>query len=665
MVALGMVFFFFMAFPVVGAGVSLKQFDKHLRCPYARVWLEHGAEKASEMLGMEAHREVKSGAPVGRCALANGLAGGAHQDARSPGYDRDCRETAGESSPYMWPLSFFFESEDTVMNWDSDTPTAQVHTRTWYLLGKNWKRRDVFDGKMPGRPGTGSPDSELSTVLHRNELIVFIDWANGTDFKNVSEIVSCFSLRVGGVGAIRPDWFLDSRPYFTDDIASQYLGNQHIYHQGKPTLVKQWRKSDHSGQYFVMSLQEHAGSDGIHWPLEFDIPGEGFGPDLLRSMYNHSLLDDEDVERFMVDQEYVNAGGSCPSLTPPQGDDVWLCSVCAYEYTPEIDGDGAAFEDLPESWVCPRCGSPKAAYNQDKVEDTGDRIQFEVPASELVHRKQPASLGAAPSGVYSGEVETLLGVPVVAHAAFTPTSQMDFTLEFRGNTLNCTALDYTMQSGSVIFDTSQESASCTSLGPDATILLKYFTLVYDADRDEIEVGLDLWGFITVTMTMERADEPEYIPSGLMKDTIIWRDIEYTFSPVWTPPAPTPPHADGYKCEVCFHTYDPETDDSSGVGLAFKDLPSDWVCPICGAAKVGFHRIGGDDLATTPPPDGPGDDHGSVAGPLVAVLCIFGAVGLVLIACSVVAKRRGARSGGGALAASGAGQSLQPLGGDGS
>jgi len=38
---------------------------------------------------------------------------------------------------------------------------------------------------------------------------------------------------------------------------------------------------------------------------------------------------------------------------------------CAYVYDPEIgDPDknipaGTAFEDLPEDWVCPKCGSEK------------------------------------------------------------------------------------------------------------------------------------------------------------------------------------------------------------------------------------------------------------------------------------------------------------------
>ena len=36
--------------------------------------------------------------------------------------------------------------------------------------------------------------------------------------------------------------------------------------------------------------------------------------------------------------------------------------MCNHEYDPVADGGGKAFADLPETWVCPRCGAPKSAY---------------------------------------------------------------------------------------------------------------------------------------------------------------------------------------------------------------------------------------------------------------------------------------------------------------
>lgn len=39
----------------------------------------------------------------------------------------------------------------------------------------------------------------------------------------------------------------------------------------------------------------------------------------------------------------------------------------------------------------------------------------------------------------------------------------------------------------------------------------------------------------------------------------------------------------YTCAICGEVYDP---DENG-GIAFNDLPNDWVCPLCGSAKSEF------------------------------------------------------------------------------
>jgi len=46
----------------------------------------------------------------------------------------------------------------------------------------------------------------------------------------------------------------------------------------------------------------------------------------------------------------------------------------------------------------------------------------------------------------------------------------------------------------------------------------------------------------------------------------------------------------YVCQVCGYVYDPAAGDPDGgveAGTAFDDLPADWVCPVCGAAKEQF------------------------------------------------------------------------------
>ena len=46
----------------------------------------------------------------------------------------------------------------------------------------------------------------------------------------------------------------------------------------------------------------------------------------------------------------------------------------------------------------------------------------------------------------------------------------------------------------------------------------------------------------------------------------------------------------YECVICGYIYNPEEGDlSSGIepGIPFSDLPSDYVCPLCGAGKDEF------------------------------------------------------------------------------
>lgn len=49
----------------------------------------------------------------------------------------------------------------------------------------------------------------------------------------------------------------------------------------------------------------------------------------------------------------------------------WVCTVCGYVYDPAV-GDlvngiqaGTAFEDLPDTWVCPECGVDKEMFEKE------------------------------------------------------------------------------------------------------------------------------------------------------------------------------------------------------------------------------------------------------------------------------------------------------------
>ena len=49
----------------------------------------------------------------------------------------------------------------------------------------------------------------------------------------------------------------------------------------------------------------------------------------------------------------------------------------------------------------------------------------------------------------------------------------------------------------------------------------------------------------------------------------------------------------YRCRVCGYIYDPEVGDPDGgiaPGTPFEEIPDDWVCPVCGAAKSDFEEV---------------------------------------------------------------------------
>ena len=49
----------------------------------------------------------------------------------------------------------------------------------------------------------------------------------------------------------------------------------------------------------------------------------------------------------------------------------------------------------------------------------------------------------------------------------------------------------------------------------------------------------------------------------------------------------------YICTVCDYIYYPEKGDPDSCiepGTAFKDIPEDWVCPLCGVGKEDFEKL---------------------------------------------------------------------------
>lgn len=51
--------------------------------------------------------------------------------------------------------------------------------------------------------------------------------------------------------------------------------------------------------------------------------------------------------------------------------------------------------------------------------------------------------------------------------------------------------------------------------------------------------------------------------------------------------------ENWMCLPCGYIYDPEVgDDNSDIApdVKFKDLPENWVCPLCGALKENFEKV---------------------------------------------------------------------------
>ena len=44
----------------------------------------------------------------------------------------------------------------------------------------------------------------------------------------------------------------------------------------------------------------------------------------------------------------------------------------------------------------------------------------------------------------------------------------------------------------------------------------------------------------------------------------------------------------YQCNLCGYSYDEEQE-----GVNWDKLPDDWTCPVCGAKKAEFRRLGGE------------------------------------------------------------------------
>lgn len=268
----------------------------------------------SEPVLKPANAGVEQSTGMERCRLAPGPMGAAHQHARSAGYDKDCADAPGKNSPYQWPLRWQadFEMTSLPVNPNPDKAPFSSNGTVYYDFSNNWKRSDSVNDGLMTFTTEEMTDARNVTVLHRGSVMIFINhYENNTK--------SCRKMDLGVIGNVRPDWFMDARGMASQ---TQYLGNQHIFHRGKPTLVKQWRKSDFANMYFVMSILETPAEDGIHWPIQRNDPGEGFGDDALHSFFNHKILTEADRDIWFPDEgmDCVDMNQEGKTQGPPMSD---------------------------------------------------------------------------------------------------------------------------------------------------------------------------------------------------------------------------------------------------------------------------------------------------------------------------------------------------------
>ncbi len=111
---------------------------------------------------------------------------------------------------------------------------------------------------------------------------------------------------------------------------------------------------------------------------------------------------------------------------------------------------------------------------------------------------------------------------------------------------------------------------------------------------EVDRELDVW---THTLFVGKVIAAGVLAGGRPMSYAYYHDVKRGITP---PSAPSyvkhrkeESAVSKYKCTVCGYIYDPavgDPDSDVAAGTSFEDLPDDWVCPVCGAAKSEFEKL---------------------------------------------------------------------------
>lgn len=111
---------------------------------------------------------------------------------------------------------------------------------------------------------------------------------------------------------------------------------------------------------------------------------------------------------------------------------------------------------------------------------------------------------------------------------------------------------------------------------------------------EVERTLDAW---THTLFVGRVVTARILSPGTPMSYAFYHEVKRGVTPKSAPSYIAHHNEEEstmskYKCTVCGYIYDPAAGDpDNGVapGTAFENLPDDWTCPVCGAAKSEFEK----------------------------------------------------------------------------
>jgi len=135
--------------------------------------------------------------------------------------------------------------------------------------------------------------------------------------------------------------------------AENYIGTPHDV-AGNPHLFNPSVERKNGRTIMRFEVEQHAGRE----PLE------------VQKFFRM----EQQSQRMMWAIGNVQAPSPSPSPSPsPAGK--FECSICQHIYDPDADGQGMAFEDLPDSFVCPVCGQPKNVFQPVGVDELVEQYQ--------------------------------------------------------------------------------------------------------------------------------------------------------------------------------------------------------------------------------------------------------------------------------------------------